>query len=642
MTKVFKNSNQSNIIGTNKINNVTVNKDNIIEADSEFREVVKKGYLLNQINLSTIPTIIQDALDKLIEDAKNTTLSDSLIQNLKQSLESLDDGIYKKTYIDNTITYLEDLLTSKVSLETVASITDNKIATATENLVTTSQAQLLTNRLGNSESEIAATKELINTKDSARANQITELLANINNAFAGYSEAIELYVDSQGNIKSEKIEKLELGNYLQKVSITEDNKIEIDERGNYTAISSKVIVNSAGEIVGFKITDTNDLSTFKINTDVFEIANSTNTFTPFRIEDNTLLFNGRVTFSNITGGESIVTTASVQNAINNNVTTIDGGIVVTNEALVNNLNATGGIIADTVTANEFVGKTFIGSVFNGARINGAVIKASYLDLDGELEVLTNYHITLAMYNANPSLYTDAVYIAADNEYRIPSISTVKENVRNGTSSSIFTIYGSIWSYNTANSGTNLKAVKVRPAFLNTSTFGILTSRCGDAGVGSTGTKNHIRIMLGSILLFDFKVVMIPNGSGNYWQTQSQFSGSYFTSFNNTYYTYSFENKHLIYNLNIGIGILEVAYDFSVGSWTDGDGTASMGPNTITISCNLLSGEQTFPSNWDNGRLSIQQIVAPNGYLNHNNTNYLSGLGYTTYNIKQSLQINNMI
>lgn len=634
MTKVFKNSNQSNIIGTNKINNVTVNKDNIIEADSEFREVVKKGYLLNQINLSTIPTIIQDALDKLIDDAKNTTLSDSLIQNLKQSLESLDDGIYKKTYIDNTITYLEDLLTSKVSLETVASITDNKIATATENLVATSQAQLLTNRLGNSESEIAATKELINTKDSARANQITELLANINNAFAGYSEAIELYVDSQGNIKSEKIEKLELGNYLQKVSITEDNKIEIDERGNYTAISSKVIVNSAGEIVGFKITDTNDLSTFKINTDVFEIANSTNTFTPFRIEDNTLLFNGRVTFSNITGGESIVTTANVQNAINNNVTTIDGGIVVTNEALVNNLNATGGIIADTVTANEFVGKTFIGSVFNGAKINGAVIKASYLDLDGELEVLTNYHITLAMYNANPSLYTDAVYIAADNEYRIPSISTIREATTSANISANNSVFKSkIRSYNCGNAGHNLKVVK------NTTNFTVSTDIL-------LFTLNNATQRLPSY--FEFRSSLIYLKFAN-----NLISSIYFT-------LYSVESS--VDNTSDGTDRINVynngtlIYTYT-DSWSSGylQNNPSIPPNVYNritinginfrlkvnqfngISLYIENGTYDFPFVFDNSSSSLLELSTKT-YPNANTGAISSVYGY--YN--SSMYINNMI
>lgn len=71
-------------------------------------------------------------------------------------------------------------------------------------------------------------------------------------------------------------------------------------------------------------------------------------------------------------------------------------------------------------------------------INGAVVKTSYLDLDGDLEVLTDYHLskTQAQLNAVKAAGGtgrlvleadkvenggDAVYITAD-EYRIPTLS----------------------------------------------------------------------------------------------------------------------------------------------------------------------------------------------------------------------------
>lgn len=154
-------------------------------------------------------------------------------------------------------------------------------------------------------------------------------------------------------------------------------------------------------------------------------------------------FNGIVQFSNISG-------ADYASAINNGTTTINGGLI-----------NTVGLIAENISATEINGLVINGGIINGARINGAVIKASYLDLDGELEVLTNYHISVATRNANPSLYTDAVYISADNEYRIPSLSTIKEaNKTINTLGGI--LYGNIRSYNTANAGHNTKAVKVRP------------------------------------------------------------------------------------------------------------------------------------------------------------------------------------
>ena len=188
-------------------------------------------------------------------------------------------------------------------------------------------------------------------------------------------------------------------------------------------------------------------------------------------------------------------------AASTGTTLINGGyinteLIQTNAITANKIN-TAGLIAENISADEIVGKTLTGAVINGARINGAVVKASYLDLDGELEVLTNYHISTAMYNANPSLYSDAVYISADGEYRIPSISTVKENDRSSTTKNN-TIYGSIRSYNTANAGNNNKAVKIRPYFIISNDV-ILFSCTGTLGDGYYANKG-CNISLGSISL----------------------------------------------------------------------------------------------------------------------------------------------
>ena len=167
--------------------------------------------------------------------------------------------------------------------------------------------------------------------------------------------------------------------------------------------------------------------------------------------------------------QGYVLPAEVAHAINTNTTTINGSKITTgsitaaqinvDNALINKLNVVGGIVADTITGNELNG-----IVINGARINGSIIKTSYLDLDGELEVLTNYHITVAMYNANPSLYTDAVYISADNEYRIPSMSNISslEKVKSNITIGSYALYSGLFSYRTANVGHSRKAVKVRP------------------------------------------------------------------------------------------------------------------------------------------------------------------------------------
>ena len=461
MSKLISNSTHSKIFGINKINTVEVNTDKIIESDSESREVVKKGYLLNNINLSTIPDIIQNAINQAILDAKEQTLADAMIETLRLSILNLDDGIYKKTYIDNTITYLENLLVSKASPEIVASIAEAKIAVATAEFATTSQVNILSSRVNSSEAEIISIKETINTKDSARALQIEQMEARVNDTFAEYSEAIDLIVDTNGNVKSQKIETLTTNIGLQ---LQEVNQLIVNTNNEWNAKSIKLITSPSGAITGYSFQNGSGVkSNFDIYADNFKISNSYNTYSPFSIIGTSLYFNGKVTFSNVTGTDGIVTTSNVQTVFNSNITTIDGGKIVTNQALVNNLNATGGIIAETVTANEFVGKTFTGAVINGAVINGAVVKASYLDLDGELEVLTNYHITVAMYNANPSLYTDAVYLSGTNEYRIPSISTVREETRTQDISAGGAVFNSkIRSYNCANAGHNNKCVKIRP------------------------------------------------------------------------------------------------------------------------------------------------------------------------------------
>lgn len=401
MTKVFKSSTISKILSTNQLNTIEVNKDNIIEADSQLREVIQKGYLLTQINLSTIPDIIQEAIDNAILDAKTQTLADSLISTMRQTIENFDDGVYKKTYIDTTITYLEQLLTQKVSPEIAASIAEAKIAVATAEFATASQVGSLSSRVGSSESEILNVKETINTKDTARATQVEELQASINQSLSNYSEAIDLYVDANGNVKSQKIEKLEAGNSISKVTINELNEVVVDENGNYNAMVAKVIFDSDGKIVGFNFSDTNELTTFTINADVFKISNSTNTRTPFRIENNELFFDGKVTFSNITDKTSVITMENVETAIRDNVTVIDGNKIATSSILSHHIDSY------AITGKKITGGTIDGTDINGVRITGAIIKASYIDYTTNL-ALSNWQYF--KFSATPQIIVSDVTI----------------------------------------------------------------------------------------------------------------------------------------------------------------------------------------------------------------------------------------
>lgn len=467
---------------------------NIIKKDNIG--TVVPGDALRNINLSTVPSVIEDAIKQMALSVEAKVLANALLLQIQRDIDNLGDAIVEKSYIDGQVTYLTDIVNQKSDKGDVASIVDSKLAIVTPTLATANQVTHLSSRLDESQSSINEVKQTINTEKEALISMIEEAEAKVDENLSNYSAVLNLTVDEDGNIVSQKLESLISQNNNLKISIDELEESMLDEFGNWSAKVAKFITDNNGNITGFSFANgSGQTSKFKINADNFQISNSSNSYVPFKIEGNSLIFNGKVSFTNATNVPNFVldTTLSnalttvnenitnkinnltkvedikwqseVQKAINNNATYIDAGKIVTNQAFVNNLNAIGGIVADSITGNEFNG-----IVINGARINGSVIKTSYLDLDGELEVLTNYHITVAMYNANPSLYTDAVYISADNEYRIPSTSNIssleKRKVSpdgyNPISAGTYKLSSGLFSYATANVGHNNKAVKIKP------------------------------------------------------------------------------------------------------------------------------------------------------------------------------------
>ena len=636
MTKIIK-------IPTSKITQFESKQTPTIQQE---KNIIKKdnigtvvpGDALRNINLSTVPSVIQDAINAMGLSVETSILANALIMQIQRDIENLGDAIVEKSYIDGQVSYLTSLLGQKSDVGDVASIVDSRIAIVTEDFATTAQVNNLNSRVGESESSITTLNQTINTKDAARATQIEEVEARVNQSLSNYTAVLNLTVDENGNVISQKIESLVAENESLNISINELDQAVVDKFDNWSATVAKFIKDSNGNITGFSFADgTGTTSSFKINATNFKISDSTNSYTPFSISGGNILFNGKVAFTNITGTSDLVSTSNIQNAITNNVTTIDGGKIVTNQAFVNNLNAVGGVVADTITGNELNG-----IVINGARINGSVIKTSYLDLDGELEVLTNYHITVAMYNANPSLYTDAVYISADNEYRIPSMSTVREATTSSTVSYPATFYGVLRPYNNANSGNNLKAVKVRPTFNNQIAFTIINSKTSDTWFGSNfsyGIKNHFRLSISNVTLLEYKVDLLSQGDsdGNNDVTRVTISGALFNTIvidaMSSYLNNSYSHN---YTLNIGIGTISVIASLSCGSIENsGDvGGNSSGPNKLSFTCTLNTGTYDLPFDWTSERIKFEQLMAPGSDVNYS--------GITTFSLNQSLYINNMI
>lgn len=344
------------------------------------------------------------------------------------------------------------------------------------------------------------------------------------------------------------------------------------------------------------------------------------------IENNNNLFAQRLGYTNY---------AAMVAAASSGQTIINGGYVNTTLINANSITAnqinTVGLIAENISASEIVGKTITGGVINGARINGAVIKASYLDLNGDLEVLTNFIISVAMYNANPSLYTDAVYISADNQYRIPTVSLISEPFKSYTTLSMnSSVYGTLRPYNSANVGHNLKAVKIRPVFQNTpAAFLILSTGYMDYEYRAVAAALYVD----DSLIGTFRCgIDIDYRGGN----------DGFFSFTGPYVNYSqyIDNENHTQVDITGIPVLGTVRCTGAvidrGYSESGDVSTWLGAYYVWR-ISLVGGDGgELPFNWTGGRISIKRVSGTTGSYTE---------GGVTANVQARLNgisINNMI
>ena len=202
------------------------------------------------------------------------------------------------------------------------------------------------------------------------------------------------------------------------------------------------------------------------------------------------------------------------------------------------------ISGGTINGTEINGTEINGAVINGAVINGSVIKASYLDLDGAIQVLTNYHlcITQAKLDAviaaggtgglytNSTLMPDAIAISIPDpvtgidvidEYRIPSLSVLNWNGgsasagANGPSGSgtfSASLNTGLYAYNVSNAGVNTKAVKIKPVM----SINAITMKTGVYGIDDLSAPYsiaHCIMYFGNIQLCKLRLWTYPQESG---------------------------------------------------------------------------------------------------------------------------------
>lgn len=246
----------------------------------------------------------------------------------------------------------------------------------------------------------------------------------------------------------------------------------------------------------------------------------------------------------VVSSSGYVRPSEVADAINNNTTTIDGSKITTGTILADKINTTG-LIAENISGDAISGKNISGGtingaviegvVINGAVITGATLRASYLDLDGEIEVLTNFYLCLSgntngvpaaalsegRYRTYSPSDIDAVPSSAYfNIYRIPSMSTVSEPYKQVSGTIGYSaLHGKIMSYNNANSGTNIKAVKIRPTFNIVSPINLALGTINSTVNIYLGSRHLLRVIVDDIISSNhYDDSITANCYSSYWGT----------------------------------------------------------------------------------------------------------------------------
>ena len=601
------------------------------------------------------PTWMQNLITQVVDTSISAQIQD--LNEISMSLESMIDAmeVAKNTYelsiissndIDQRINTAVTTLNSSMEEADATILEVAQTRTTPEEAATIAidviSAQLGSTTAGTIGASVSELQTAIANEEEARSTSIEVLTSSIEGAFDVNATAMNYLNTYVGLDEAGASTGTGLSGYLEGTDgqigsagsqLINDIELKTGEVESKFAYNSTVTLNGVTHTSGFGIATTIDSenipegeSQFWISADEFKIVGANQTADaqgPFTVNTTTgdITFNGEVTFNAV---DAVYADTIVDNTTNNNnvfaqrlgylnyadmitaatngQTIINGGYLRTSlieaNSIVANQIDTVGLVAENISSNTIDGKTITGgliegTIINGVVITGATIRASYLDLDGELEVLTNFYLcvsgdttgvpALAISEGRYRTYNIADIDAIPssgyaNIYRIPSISIVKEP---STNFSTGTTYGTLRSYNTANVGHNMKAVKLRPTFQNLSGIHIAT---GD-----------VVLKLGNITLGTF------SGGGS-----NPTSSGYFHDFEfSSPYTSGYANRIVVGD---GEGILyqDEVYLYNVPVFCDLRVERYIYGTVIDelyhwgeIKVYMAGGSHTLPFNWDN-------------------------------------------
>jgi hypothetical protein len=398
-------------ITTDTNSSITVEGGVTVEYNPSTYSIVGDAYYATLTD--EVPPWLSNVLSTAVNDAINGSLADlyNVNQNLLNALYSLD--VAKNTYT-------QAIIDAQTSYDSLVGQYESWNATFASNSATIQKLDLAYANI-----DLAIASHI----DSYRAEFSSEINAAVNNSTLALSTRLGALAESQQSLFTawEDQDGLIAGyaNVSQKIS----GYVGYDPAHPESTIAkslfeynSKLRLGSYYYESGFGLnssithsgngTISNPYSSeFWIKADRFKLTSASNvSYTPFEIDSaaGEIRFKGKVSFSNVTGTSGLATTSAVntaiansgfllpsgvQNAIRDNVTTIDGSKITTGSLdasaitadTINGHNISGG----TITGTYITGTTIYGSSILGADISGSVIKGSFIDLSSTL-YLTNW------------------------------------------------------------------------------------------------------------------------------------------------------------------------------------------------------------------------------------------------------------
>lgn len=464
---------------TSSIETSALNNSSVVYVDPDTYYLTSEGIYQGGMNGNGYPQWMTD----YVQNALATDISidnNAIIQSLKNRLLSAENGVNQNiAYIQNTdmtLSALEQTVVANYGSNN-AGIIDLQLAMATKQdsstliatvqqslfggnvdsyianvsatyasqyLAYASDYELLSATLGDVSAMIATESITRASEDEAIASQVTTLSAGIDGFGASINTLEEVIVTKSASIRSSTEPTLITNPELNAGDLWTNTSTNVVKQWNgsswvdttntvgnqaytWSANASKLITNPSGQVTGWSFGDgTNTKSYFDIYANNFRIVNSSYNFTPFSISGSNIVFNGTVSFTNVTGAPAIpdstsdltndsgfttltavanqgyVLPAGVAAAVNNNTTTINGSKITTGSIATNQLNVNDVFVNNTLRSSDF--STIGGTGFRlkanaagtsadptiyGAYIRAGVLSASYLNTDS-LKVLTSY------------------------------------------------------------------------------------------------------------------------------------------------------------------------------------------------------------------------------------------------------------